>query len=206
MLARVGGLRSTDAGILRGPRSAGLHSEPVNTDGRTHHMIDKTLRDAFIDELRDAFDAERQILKALPKMVRKASSPHLRAAFSTHLEETKGQVRRLQDAFGVIGEKVRGKHCDGMAGILKEGASMMEEEFDDATMDACLIAAAQRVEHYEMAAYGTLIAWAKALGEKRIVRLLEHTLKQENSADKKLTGLAEDGINQAAASGSADAE
>jgi ferritin-like metal-binding protein YciE len=169
-------------------------------------MIDKTLHDAFIDELRDAFDAEKQIIKALPKMVRKARSPQLCAAFANHLEETKGQVRRLQDAFGVIGEKVRGKHCDGMAGILKEGASVMEEEFDDATMDACLIAAAQRVEHYEMAAYGTLIAWAKTLGEKRVVKLLEQTLKQENSADKKLTGLAEDGINQAAASAGADAE
>jgi ferritin-like metal-binding protein YciE len=162
-------------------------------------MTEKNLRGAFIDELRDAYDAEKQIIKALPKMVRKATSAPLRAALASHLEETKGQARRLEEAFRAIGEKVRGKHCDGMAGVLKEGASVMEEDFDDDTMDAGLIAAAQRVEHYEMAAYGTLIAWAKVLGEKKVVKLLETTLKQENSADKKLTGLAEDGINQAAA-------
>lgn len=170
-------------------------------------MAEKTLQDAFIDELRDAYDSEKQILKALPKMVKAANDVKLRAAFAAHLEETKGQVARLEQAFGLLGEKVRGKHCDGMAGILKEGKSVMEEDFDAATMDACLIAAAQRVEHYEIAAYGTMIAWGRILGHKRVVALLEKSLKQESGADKKLSGLAEDGINQdAAASGAASDE
>ncbi len=120
-----------------------------------------TLHDAFIDELRDAYDAEKQVTKALPKMMKAASSPELRAAFEAHLEETRGQIRRLEEVFASLDEKVRGKHCDGVAGIIEEGKSVMEEDFDDATMDACLIAAAQRVEHYEMAAYGTLVAWAR---------------------------------------------
>ncbi len=161
-------------------------------------MANKTLHDAFLDELRDAYDSEKQIIKALPKMANAAAAVKLRAAFESHLKETHGQVDRLEQAFRLLDEKVRGKHCDGMAGILKEGASVIEEDFDDATMDACLIASAQRVEHYEIAAYGTLIAWGKVLGYKRVVALLEKSLMQENSADKKLTGLAEDGINQAA--------
>ena len=160
-------------------------------------MADSSLRDAYIDELRDTYDAERQILKALPKMVKKASNKQLKAAFASHLEETKGQVARLEKAFGLLDEKVKGKHCSGMAGILEEGKSVMEEDFDDDTMDACLIAAAQRVEHYEMAAYGTLIAWSLCLGENKVAKLFEQTLKEENSADKKLTGLADGGINKA---------
>src|SRR5688572_19534003 len=109
-----------------------------------------TLHDAFIDELKDTYDAEKQITKALPKMVKAAGAPALRAAFETHLEETRAQVRRLEQVFATLDEKVRGKHCDGMAGIIEEGKSVMEEDFDEATMDACLIASAQRVEHYEM--------------------------------------------------------
>ncbi len=169
-------------------------------------MADKTLHDAFLDELRDAYDSESQIVKVLPKMAKAATAVKLRAAFEGHLKETRGQIDRLEQAFRLLGEKVRAKHCDGMAGILKEGASTMKGDFDDATMDACLIASAQRVEHYEMAAYGTLIAWGKILGHKRVVALLEKTLQQENGADKKLTGLAEDGINQAASEGSSEAD
>src|SRR3954463_7768912 len=116
----------------------------------------KTLHDAFIDELRDAYDAEKQLTNALPKMAKAASSEELRTAFEDHLEETKGHVARLEQVFASIDEKVRGKHCDGIAGIIEEGKSVMEEEFDEATMDACLIAAGQRAEHYKMAAYGTL--------------------------------------------------
>lgn len=160
-------------------------------------MADSSLRDAFIDELRDTYDAERQILKALPKLVKKASNKQLKAAFSAHLDETKGQVDRLEKAFKLLGEKAKSKPCKGMAGILKEGKDVMGEDVDKATMDACLIASAQRVEHYEIAAYGTLIAWGKCLGESKVVKLLEETLKQEDGADKKLTGLAEDGINEA---------
>jgi ferritin-like metal-binding protein YciE len=159
-----------------------------------------TLHDAFIDELRDTYDAERQLTKALPKLAKAASSPDLREAFETHLEETRGQIDRLEEVFGSLDEKVRGKHCDGIAGIIEEGTSIMEEDFDDTTMDACLIAAGQRAEHYEIAAYGTLIAWAQAMGHTQAARLLQKNLDEEKAADEKLSSLAEGGINQEAAS------
>jgi ferritin-like metal-binding protein YciE len=158
-----------------------------------------TLHDAFIDELRDTYDAEKQLVRALPKLAKAASSPGLRAAFESHLEETRGHVERLEEVFASLDEKVRGKHCDGIAGIIDEGKSIMEEDFDEATMDACLIAAGQRSEHYEIAAYGTLIAWAKAMGHQEAADLLEKTLDEEKAADEKLSTLAEDGINQDAA-------
>jgi ferritin-like metal-binding protein YciE len=162
-------------------------------------MAEGTLHDAFLDELRDAYDAEKQITKALPKMAKAADSPELRAAFESHLEETRGQIQRLEQVFASLDEKVRGKHCDGMEGIIEEGKSGMEEDFDDSTMDAVLIASAQRVEHYEMAAYGTLIAWAKAMGHDEAADLLQETLDEEKAADEKLTSLGEGGINQEAA-------
>jgi len=158
-----------------------------------------TLHDAFVDELRDTYDAEKQLIKALPKLAKAATSPELRAAFEAHLEETRGQVERLESVFASLDEKVKGKHCDGIAGIIEEGKSIMEEEFDDATMDACLIAAGQRAEHYEMAAYGTLVAWAKIMGHDEAAELLEQNLEEEKAADEKLSSLAEDGINQEAA-------
>ena len=120
-------------------------------------------------------------------------------AFETHLEETQGQIERLEQVFESLDEKVRGKHCDGIAGIIEEGKSIMEEDFDETTMDACLIAAGQRAEHYEMAAYGTLVAWAQAMGHTEAAKLLQQTLDEEKAADKKLSGLAEGGINQSAA-------
>ena len=158
-----------------------------------------TLHDAFIDELRDAYDAEKQLTKALPKMAKAASSPQLRAAFQAHLKETRAQVERLEEVFESLDEKVSGKHCDGIAGIIEEGKSVMEEDFDDVTMDACLIAGGQRAEHYEMAAYGTLVAWARAMGHEEAAVLLQETLDEEKAADEKLTSLAEGGINQDAA-------
>jgi ferritin-like metal-binding protein YciE len=158
-----------------------------------------TLHDAFLDELRDAYDAEKQLTKALPKMAQAASSDQLRAAFESHLKETQGHVERLERAFQSLDEKARGKHCDGIAGIIEEGKSVMEEDFEDATMDACLIAAGQRAEHYEMAAYGTLVAWARDMGHGEAARLLQQNLDEEKAADKKLTALAESGINQEAA-------
>jgi ferritin-like metal-binding protein YciE len=159
-----------------------------------------TLHDAFIDELRDTYDAERQLLKALPKLAKASTSPDLRSAFEAHLEETRGQVERLEEVFAGLDEKVRGKHCDGIAGIIEEGKSVMEEDFDEATMDACLIASGQRAEHYEMAAYGTLIAWARAMGHDDAADLLQQNLDEEKAADEKLTTLAEGGINEQAAS------
>ncbi|HUR21721.1 MAG TPA: ferritin-like domain-containing protein [Vicinamibacterales bacterium] len=161
-----------------------------------------TLHDAFITELRDTFDAEKQILKALPKMVKAASSAKLRAALEAHGKQTRGQVTRLEKVFKTLKQPVKGKHCDGMAGILKEGASVLEENHDPTTMDACIIASAQRVEHYEMAAYGTLVAWSRMVGTPAISKLLQSTLLEEKGADLKLSSLAEAGINQQAAVGS----
>ncbi len=158
-----------------------------------------TLHEAFIDELRDTYDAERQLTKALPKLAKAATSPQLREAFEAHLEETRGQIERLEQVFETLDEKVRGKHCDGIAGIIEEGQSIMEEDFDEATLDACLIAAGQRAEHYEMAAYGTLVAWARVLGLTETADLLQETLDEEEAADEKLSALAEGGINQSAA-------
>jgi ferritin-like metal-binding protein YciE len=158
-----------------------------------------TLHDAFIDELRDTYDAERQLMKALPKLAKAASNPDLRQAFEAHLEETQGHVDRLEQVFESLDEKVRGKHCEGIAGIIEEGKSIMEEDFEEMAMDACLIAAGQRAEHYEMAAYGTLVAWAEAMGHTEAAELLQQTLDEEKAADEKLSSLAEGGINQTAA-------
>jgi len=160
-----------------------------------------TLHDAFLSELRDTFDAEKQILKALPKMIKAASSAQLRAALEAHGKQTRNQVTRLEKVFKNLQQAVKGKHCDGMAGILKEGAAVLEENHDETTMDACIIAAAQRVEHYEMAAYGTLVAWARMVGNPTISKLLQTTLLEEKGADLKLSALAEAGINQKAAIG-----
>jgi ferritin-like metal-binding protein YciE len=162
-------------------------------------MSGTSLHDAFVDELRDAYDAEKQLLKALTKMAKAATSPDLQSAFEAHLEETRGHVSRLEEAFSLLEERARGKHCDGIAGIIEEGKSAMEEDFDDATMDACLIAAGQRAEHYEMAAYGTMVAWAKSMGHDGVADLLQQTLDEEKAADQKLTGLAESGITDEAA-------
>jgi len=160
-----------------------------------------TLHDAFVMELRDTYDAEKQVLKALPKMVKAANSAKLAATFTSHLAETRKQIDRLEKVFASLKVPVKGKHCDGMAGILKEGAAVMEENHDETTMDACLIAAAQRVEHYEMAAYGTLVAWSRIVGNHTVSDLLQDSLLEEKSADLKLSALAEAGINQQAATG-----
>ena len=158
-----------------------------------------TLHEAFVEELRDTYDAEKQLTKALPKLAKAASSAGLKRAFETHLEETRGQIKRLEEVFAGLDEQVRGKHCDGIAGIIEEGKSIMEEDFADSTMDACLIAAGQRAEHYEMAAYGTLVAWARAMGHNEAADLLQENLDEEKAADQKLSSLAEGGINQEAA-------
>jgi ferritin-like metal-binding protein YciE len=165
-----------------------------------------TLHDAFIDELRDTYDAERQLTKALTKLAKAARSPLLREAFESHLEETQGQIERLEQVFESLEEKARGKHCDGIAGIIEEGKSIMEEDLDDDAMDACLIAAGQRAEHYEMAAYGTLVAWARVLEHTDAADLLQETLDEEKAADEKLSAIAEGGINQAAADAANEGE
>ena len=160
-----------------------------------------TLHEAFVEELRDTYDAEKQLTKALPKMAKAANSPELREAIETHLEETRHQVERLEQVFESIEEKARGKHCDGIAGIIQEAQAIMQEDFDEPTADACLIAAGQRAEHYEIAAYGTLVAWARAMGHDDAADLLQETLDEEKAADEKLNSLAEGGINEEAAAG-----
>ena len=160
-----------------------------------------TLRDAFLDELKDSYDAEKQLTKALPKLAKAATSAELRDAFESHLEETRGHVERLEQVFDLLEEKARGKHCDGIAGIIEEGSSVMGESFDETTMDACLIASGQRAERSKIAAYGTLVAWAKTMGHDEVAVLLEETLNEEKAADEKLTSLAEGGINRNAAMG-----
>jgi ferritin-like metal-binding protein YciE len=160
-----------------------------------------TLHDAFVEELRDTYDAEKQLTKALPKMAKAANSPILRDAIEAHLEETREQVTRLERVFASVEEKPRGKHCDGIAGIIEEAQAMMEEDFDEATADATLIAGAQRAEHYEIAAYGTLVAWARAMGHEEAADLLQETLDEEKAADEKLNSIAEGGVNEQAAEG-----
>ncbi len=164
-------------------------------------MSADNLREALVEEIRDLYNAEKQLLKALPKMAKGASSDELRDAFESHLEETEGQVTRLERVFELLDEKPRGKHCAGMAGIIEEGNDALQEDMEDAVLDACLIASGQRAEHYEMAAYGTTVAWAEALELGDVAQLLRETLDEEKAADKKLSSLAESGINQAATAG-----
>jgi ferritin-like metal-binding protein YciE len=154
-----------------------------------------SLRKLYVDELKDLYSAEKQILQALPRMAKKASNEQLKKAFETHLEETRGQVERLDRIFELLGKSSRGKKCKGMEGLLEEGKEMMQEDMEPEVMDAALISAAQRVEHYEIAGYGTVRTYAQLLGENQHVKLLQQTLDEEGNTDKKLTQLAETTIN-----------
>ena len=160
-------------------------------------MTPKTLETAFIDQLKDVYYAERQILKALPKMIRAAQSPDLKEGLTKHRGETEGQVERLQQVFELIGKRAQAKTCPAIDGILEEGAEVMEEYSDSPALDAVIAAAGQAVEHYEIARYGTLCAWATLLGYTQAVPLLQQTLDQEKAADHALSTLAQD-INQMA--------
>jgi len=160
---------------------------------------DKDLNDLFLDTLKDIYFAEKQILKALPKMAKAASSDKLRAAFEKHHDETEGQVDRLEQIFELLDKPARGKTCDAIVGILDEGKEIMDEYKGCEALDAGLLAAAQAVEHYEISRYGTLKQWAKQLGMKDAVRLLDETLQQEKKTDVALTTLADAAVNLAAA-------
>jgi ferritin-like metal-binding protein YciE len=160
---------------------------------------DKDLNDLFLDTLKDIYFAEKQILKALPKMAKAASSDKLRAAFEKHHDETEGQVDRLEQIFELLDKPARGKTCDAIMGILDEGKEIMDEYKGCEALDAGLLAAAQAVEHYEISRYGTLKQWAKQLGMKDAVRLLDETLQQEKKTDVALTTLADAAVNLAAA-------
>ena len=162
-----------------------------------------TLREAFIDEIRDIYHAEKQLLKALPKMAGAAANDELRTALENHLAETGNQVSRLEQVFELVGEKPQTKTCAGMAGIIEEGSAVLSEDASSAVLDAMIIASAQRAEHYEIAAYGTVAAWAEGLGLTDAAELLRETLDEEKAADETLTAIAEAGINAAATAGAA---
>ncbi len=152
-------------------------------------MADKSLHELYIDELKDLYNAENQLVKALPKMARAATSPDLKSGFEEHLEQTKGHVQRLEEIFENLGTSPKGKKCKGMEGLIEEGSEAIGE-YDGAVLDAALIGAAQRVEHYEMAGYGTAIAFGKEMGHSDHVALLEETLEEEKETDEKLTELS----------------
>jgi ferritin-like metal-binding protein YciE len=161
-------------------------------------MKQKTMEGLFVEELKDIYDGEKQMIKALPKMAEAASSTALRAAFEEHLEQTKRQAERLEQIFAQRNEKPERKKCTGMAGIIDEGEDLMGHVDPSSLLDAGLIGAAQKVEHYEMAAYGTACSFAQKLGDAEAERLLRQTLEEEKAADKKLTQIAEAQVNREA--------
>ncbi|MER8430087.1 ferritin-like domain-containing protein [Mesorhizobium caraganae] len=159
----------------------------------------KDLEDLFLDGLKDIYYAEKKILKALPKMAKGAYEEQLSAAFEKHLAETEGQVERLEEVFDILGVAARGKTCPAIDGILEEGSEILEEYKGSTSLDAGLVGAAQAVEHYEIARYGTLIAWATTLGKDDVAALLNATLEEEKATDEALTALGEAGVNERAA-------
>jgi ferritin-like metal-binding protein YciE len=163
-------------------------------------MSDEGLRELYVEELKDIYNAENQLVKALPKLAKAAASNELRRGFEEHLQQTKGHVARIEQIFEMLDESPKGKKCAGMEGLVEEGSEVMKEGLEGAVLDAALIGAAQRVEHYEIAAYGTVIAFAQTLGESDHISLLEETLSEEKETDEKLTELAKQ-INEQAVGG-----
>ena len=162
-------------------------------------MSEQGLKEVYIDELKDLYSAENQLVKALPKMAKAASSDELREGFEKHLEQTRGHIQRLEKIFQALGESPKGKTCKGMQGLIEEGSEATEEDYNGSVMDAALIGAAQRVEHYEIAGYGTVRSMAETLGESNHVSLLEKTLEEEKETDEKLTHVAKSMVNMKAA-------
>jgi ferritin-like metal-binding protein YciE len=165
-----------------------------------------SLQDLFLNELKDVLNAEKQLVQALPRMAKAAQAPELKQAITKHLKETEGHVDRLERIFRSLGQTPRGKACKGMQGLIEEGKEILEEDGAPEVIDAAIISAAQRVEHYEMAAYGCLRTYAQLLGNTEADRLLQQTLAEEEATDKALTELAEGGINQAAVAAGGDQE
>jgi ferritin-like metal-binding protein YciE len=155
-------------------------------------METQALKKLFIDELRDLYNAENQLIKALPKMAKAANSKELRNGFEEHLQQTKGHAQRIEQIFETLGEKAGGKKCKAMEGMIAEGSEVMDEDFEGEVMDAALIGAARRVEHYEIAAYSTVIKFGEMLGQDEAVKLLEQTLEEESETDEKLVGLVDE--------------
>lgn len=158
----------------------------------------QNLQGLFVDELKDIYNAEKQILRALPRMAKAAHSRELQTAFNDHLKKTKNHVQRLEKIFKDLGRPATGKKCEGMTGLIREASQLFERDSAPEVMDAALIGAAQKVEHYEIATYGTLRNFARHLGDERAADLLQETLDEEDEADKVLTRIAESGINQQA--------
>jgi ferritin-like metal-binding protein YciE len=189
--------RSQDTGRTRSTKAGKLQIQ--NEESITMAKV-ATLEDLFLDEIRDLYDAEKQLTKALPKMAKAASSEELRTAFENHLEETENQVERLEQIFTMLDQKGTGKKCAAMAGLVQEGDEMVSSTDDSAVRDAGLIAAAQKVEHYEISGYGSARTHAQLLGHQEAVSLLEETLYEEKQADRILNGLAESSVNAEAES------
>ncbi|MEX0936917.1 MAG: ferritin-like domain-containing protein [Pirellulales bacterium] len=166
-------------------------------------MALKNLQDALLEEMQDMLSAEKQISRSLKKLAKKAEAEELKTAFEEHLQQTDGQIDRLEQAFEKVGRKPRSKHCDAMKGILDEGEEMLEEADNDDIRDSLLIASAQKVEHYEIASYGTLCEWAQTLGLSDVAKLLHENLEEEKQTDEKLTKLAKS-LNQQAKAAAAE--
>jgi ferritin-like metal-binding protein YciE len=158
-------------------------------------MAIKNLNELFLHELKDVYDAEQQLVEALPKMAENATDPELAGAFREHLAQTEEQVSRLEQVFAAMGEEPESETCEGMKGLIEEGDKILEEDPEPTVKDAALIAAAQRIEHYEIAAYGTLRVWAATMGMDEVIQILEETLEEEKLADQKLTMIAEGSVN-----------
>jgi len=154
-----------------------------------------TLKELYVNELRDLYNAENQLVKALPKMVKAASSDELKEAFEKHLEQTKGHIDRLEEVFGEIGEKTKGKTCQAMKGLIEEGSEVLKADGEDSVLDAAIIVAAQKVEHYEIAGYGSVRTFAQLLGQDKSAELLQQTLDEESETNELLNNLAEDIVN-----------
>jgi ferritin-like metal-binding protein YciE len=178
---------------------------PATQEHRRTSMALETLHDLMVEELRDIYHAEHQLVRALPKMAKSASTPGLRQALEEHLEETQGHVTRLEEAFDHLGLAPKGRTCKGMQGLLEEGAELLDKEGQGAVVDAGIIASAQRVEHYEISAYGTATAFARMLGNETVARLLEQSLEEEKAADERLNQLAESDVNRRAAKAGGEA-
>ena len=176
------------------PREQSRRAIKLNNQTGENMKLD-TLKKLYVEELRDVYNAEQQLVKALPKMAKAASSDELREALEMHLDETKGHVERLDQIFESLDESAKGKTCKAMKGLIEEGSEILEEKGEDSVLDAGIIAAAQKVEHYEIATYGTLRTWADLLNQDEAAGLLQETLDEEGEADKKLNELAEEIVN-----------
>jgi ferritin-like metal-binding protein YciE len=183
------------------------HPQPARRRGREHHYAQKeaasmklaSLEDLLVEQLKDLYSAENQLVKALPRMAKAAENEDLRQGFLEHLEQTRTHVERLEQACDMLGVRPKGKKCAGMEGLVHEGKEIMEEDAEPSVLDAGLIAAAQKVEHYEMASYGCARTWARQLGQEGIAALLDETFEEEKATDEKLTQLAEQLVNEQAA-------